>query len=274
MSRTFARAIGVAALSLTVGTACASTKTVEEERAVAKDVERQIRRDLDVLHDRVVDNYIDDIGERIVLAAGPQAFDFSFTVHESDDVNAAAYAGGTIFVTTELILTARNVSELAGVMAHEVGHVSRRHVADNLARAQNAGLVRTAATIAGGILTGTNVGAWAASQLSGAALLGYVNSFSREAESEADAFAVGVLPAAGYDPVGLVTLFETLGNTSGITQTTWRSSHPAPTERAQTAAGLIEAREIPDGLQKTDNGKLEIIQHRIRLLTGKLDKDS
>jgi len=267
-SRSAAR-LGIALVALCV--ACASTPTVQEEREHAKEIERQARVEFDVLHDRVVDNYIDDIGETLVRAAGPQAFDYSFTVVDDEDPNALAAPGGAIFITTQMILTVRNVSELAGVLGHEVGHIVKRHSAQNMVRAKNAGILRNVAVLAAGIFGG-GYAANTADFLTGISALAYINNYSREAESEADAFAVGLLPRAGYEPEGLVSMFETLNNLTGHRKASFASSHPAPADRMEATQALIDASEVPAGLRTTDDGRLEIIQARIRLLTGRTDK--
>jgi predicted Zn-dependent protease len=270
MNSTTRYAMALAALFLLCG--CASTPTVQEERDMAKEVERQARMEFDILHDRVVDQYVDDLGEELLVAAGPQAFDYTFTVIDDPALNAMAAPGGAIFVTTGMILNVRNVSELAGVMGHEIGHVVHRHSADNMVRAQNAGLMQTALVVAAGILGGGGA-ANAANILTGVSALAYINNYGREAESESDAYAVEILPNAGYDPNGIVSMFETIRNETGGRQSSFLSSHPAPQERMDATRALIETQRLSPGLRRDDGGRLEIIQHRIRLLTGATKED-
>ncbi len=267
--RRFVVALAVAAL---VVSGCASKPTVQEERARAGEVARQARMEFDILHDRVVDQYIDAVGEELLAAAGPQAFDYTFTVVDDETLNALAAPGGSIFITTGMILNVRNVSELAGVLGHEIGHIVHRHSADNQVRAQNAGYLNKAATVAAAILLGGGA-ANAANILTGVSALAYINRFGREAESQADVYGVELLPRAGYDPMGIVNMFETLRNETGIQSTSWQSSHPAPQERMDVTRALVEAADLPPGLRKNDGGRLEIIQHRIRLLTGVTEDD-
>lgn len=270
MNLTARYAVALSALFLVAG--CASTPTVQEERDAAKDIERQARKEFDILHDRVVDQYIDALGEELLFAAGPQAFDYSFTVIDDPSLNAMAAPGGAVFVTTGMILNVRNVSELAGVMGHEIGHVVHRHAADNMVRAQNAGVMRTALVLAAGIFGGGGA-ANAADLLTGVSALAYINNYGREAESESDAYAVEILPGARYDPNGIVSMFETLRNESGGRQSSFLSSHPAPQERMDATRALIDSKQLPAGLRRDDGGRLEIIQHRIRLLTGATKED-
>ena len=96
------------------------------------------------------------------------------------------------------------------------------------------------------------------------AAVAYLNQFSREDEQEADAFALEILPRAGYDPNGLLTFFETLQARSGSSG--FFSSHPTTAARIDDAAGRIAAAPLPADLRVSDSGRLEIIQRRIELL--------
>jgi predicted Zn-dependent protease len=102
----------------------------------------------------------------------------------------------------------------------------------------------------------------------GLAGVAYLNSFGREAELEADAFAVEALPRAGYDPTGLVSFFQTLQGESGGTPSDFLSSHPATADRAAAVRAEIDALPPTQGLRVDDNGRLEIIQRRIELVMG------
>ncbi len=264
-----AKATLTAALIFSLG--CATAPSVEQERAEGQRIEQEVRNQAQLLNDHVVDAYVDAIGDKLLRAAGPQPLDYSFTVIENPNLNAFAIAGGAIFIHTGTLLKARNVSELAGVMAHEIGHVAKRHVAQNMARAKNANLFRRTLVQGVAIGTGNRNIANAASVLSGLSAVAYINRFSREAEREADAFAVGLLPLAGYHPTGVADLFETLLNEkshgSGLS---FLNNHPAPRERLNATRALITQGELPPNLRVDDNGRLELIQYRIRCLSGEL----
>lgn len=255
-----------AALALLAGALLAcSTPSLQDEAEIGRKMNAQIYQDLVILHDDTLTTYIDTIGQRLVHAAGPQPYEYTFTVVQDDEINAFAIFGGQIFVHSGLITRTRNVSELAGVLAHEVGHVVHRHMAENLKRQQELGLLRQAAVI-GSVIGGVpNVGA--VDLLSQLSTIGLINSFGREAEAEADIFAVDLLPRAGYDPNGMLTMFEMLKASGGSRPPKFFSDHPATEARIAETAKLIEAKPLAAGLQQSDNGKLEIIQERIRLLT-------
>jgi predicted Zn-dependent protease len=244
---------------------CASL-SVSEERQLASRFERDVRREYRLVRDPVVHDYVDRIGQSIVASAGPQPFAYEFTVVEDPEINAFAGPAGQVYIHSGTLLKARNVSELAGVIAHEVGHVVHRHVAENYGRQQAASMGQQVLVLGTGILAG-GAAAGAANIVSGLGLMATLNSFGREAEREADDFAVATLPRAGYDPHGLPSFFETLIAEGGPETPGFLASHPAPAERLQATRREIDALELPPGLRVDDGGRFEIIQQRVRLLT-------
>jgi predicted Zn-dependent protease len=241
--------------------------TLEEERELGREVEQQARSKFRFVRDEVVVGYVAGLGGALLRAMGPQPFDYDFYVIEDEELNAFAMPGGIIYVHTGLILKARNVSELVGVMGHEIGHVYHRHIAENYRRQRNTGVARGVGVILTGVLLG-GYAAQAADLLTGVGAAAYLNTFSRDHEREADAFAADVLPKAGYDPSGLVTFFATLMRQYGDRAGGFLSSHPATQERIDNANAAIRAQQLPPNLRQEDDGKLEIVQHRIRLLMG------
>lgn len=249
-------------------TSCATPLSIEEERELGADVERQARKEFDFVHDEVIVGYVAALGNDLLRVMGPQPFEYDFYVVRDDELNAFAMPAGSIYVHTGLISKARNVSELVGVMGHEIGHVYHRHVAQNYRRQQTTGLLHTVGVIAAGVLGG-GAAADAVNLLGGIGAMAYLNQFGRDAEREADAFAVRVLPKAGYDPSGITSFFETLKDEYGEQGASFLSSHPATQERIENTRALIRAQDLPGGLRQDDDGRLEIVQHRIRLLAGK-----
>jgi predicted Zn-dependent protease len=240
--------------------------SVSEERRLGYQFEHQMRGELVLLHDRVVNEYVGAMGRDLLRAAGPQPFDYHFYVVQDDEINAFAGPAGHVYIHTETILKARNASELAGVIAHEVGHVALRHIASNYNHQRNTKIGRDLVVAGAGILGGGTM-ASAANLGSGLAAVAYLNNFGRGAEREADTFAVEVLPEAGYHPDGLVTFFETLQHEDGPQAPAFLSSHPTTSDRIETTRASIEALGPRPDLRVNDGGKLEIIQRRIQLLT-------
>ena len=244
------------------------TLSVAEEQELGAEIARDARKQLDFVRDEVIVAYVEQMGRGLVKAAGPQPFQYHFHVVEDPQLNAFAAPAGYIYVNTGTILAAANASELAGVIAHEVGHVALRHIAKNYNKQRGAGILYQLGALGAAIFL-PGAGA-AAAQLGGQlAIVGVLNSFSREAEAEADRFAVEVMPKAGWDPQGLVTFFQTLNaEASGGRPPEFLSSHPTTESRIEATEALIRSEKLPEGLKDSDAGKLEIIQRRIRLVTG------
>jgi predicted Zn-dependent protease len=265
-ARLAARRLGV--LFLAVLTAC-GTLSVDEEKQLGHAAQREVRERFQLMRDRVVVNYIRDLGDSLVEAAEPSAFDFRFYVVEDEEINAFAVPGGAIYIHTGLIQKVDNVAELAGVLAHEIGHVTARHVAHLYRRQRNTGYVAQVFTILVAILTGSQMITNAASLGTGVAATAYLSEFGRDAESESDHLAVETLVRAGYDPNGLVTMFQKLqeeGAGGGGPQ--FLSSHPTAGNRIQEVSAEIAALGPLPPLEESDGGKLEIIQRRIELIYG------
>jgi len=257
---------GAAAFAAIGWLAACGPISVSEEQQLGYRFEQQMRGELVFVYDRVVTDYVRELGGALLRAAGPQPFEYRFYVVEDGEINAFAGPAGHIYVHTETILRARNASELAGVLAHEVGHVVRRHIAQNYNRQRNTQIGRQV-LVAGASVVGGGAIANAAALGTGLAAMSYLNSFGREAEMEADAFAVETMVKAGWDPDGLVTFFEMLLQEDPNSVPTFLSSHPATQDRIEATQAAI-ARLPPTGeLRRDDAGRLGIIQRRIILLT-------
>ncbi len=237
--------------------------SVDQERSLGADFSRSFNRRADLVRNPDVVGYVSVIGERLLREAAPQPFTYRFHVVARDEVNAFAAPAGHIYLYTGTLLKARNVSELAGVIAHEIGHVARRHVAKNFNRALTTNILHQTGVMVAELAGGPEAGR-AIHALGGFAAMGYLNTFSREAENEADAFAVGLMFRSGYDPRGLVTFFETLRKEGGRSAPSFLSSHPATETRIANTRKVIA--QLPEGsaLQTWDGGKLQQIQRILR----------
>lgn len=255
-------------LVLSLATAC-GTLSVDEEKQLGHQVQRQVRDQFTLMRDRVVVNYVRDLGEGLVASARPSPFDFRFFVIEDPALNAFAVPGGAIYVNTGLILNADSVSELVGVIAHEMGHVTARHVAESYNRSRATGVVAQVLTIAIGILTGSSIGAQGGQMATGLAAQAYLSSYTREAEREADQLAIETMVRGGWDPHGMTSMFTKLMEEGGgAHMPQFLSSHPATGERIQNVKIEIQKYGDLPRLRKTDGGRLEIIQKRIELIVG------
>ncbi len=242
-----------------------------EERRLGRKTERELRKEFDFIRDPIVVGYVEQIGRRVVEQTEPQPYDYRFFVVENEEINAFALPAGYVYVHTGTILKARNASELAGVIAHEIGHVALRHTAESYNRERNTGIAHQMLILLAGVFGGSY--AAGAANLGGAvAGRAYLTIYTREHEEAADAFAIEILPKVGIHPEGLVTFFETLSEEGGSKAPVFLSTHPASETRRDAARKLIDGKPLPEGLRDEDGGRLEIIQRRIRLLTGDTEK--
>ena len=243
------------------------TLSIQEEKQLGRQVQASIRQQLTLLRDPVIVNYIRDMGERLVKAAPESPFEPKFYVVEGEDINAFAVPGGAIYIYTGLIEVSGNTAELAGVIAHEIGHVTLRHVAKNARRDRNVGFIAGIMRLAVMVVTGYDP--WI---VPGMVAQAYLAPFSQEAEAESDAQAVDTLIRAGFDPKGLATMFETLKRESGggFRMPQFLQSHPATDNRIKSVNAEIERRGDLSALnlRLDDGGRLEIIQERMDYIIG------
>lgn len=221
-----------------VAAGCAPQVSTQQEVQIGADYSAQINRQLPMLNDRATLNYVNQIGQQLAAIADPRGIRYHFYVVNSDVVNAFALPGGYVYVNRGLIERADNVSEFAGVLAHEIGHVAERHSIEQLQRAQNANL---GLNVLYGVLLGRNPSGveQAGIQVGGGAVFA---GYGRDAEREADAVGVRYMVRAGYNPNGMATFFEELlslqqRQPSRVAQ--WFSTHPTTQERVNNTRAII-----------------------------------
>jgi predicted Zn-dependent protease len=245
------------------------TLSVQEEKQLGYQVQREVRAQFQLLRDPVVVNYVREMGQTLVQASRPSPFEFRFYVVEDEQINAFAIPGGAVYVHTGLIAAASDSAELAGVLAHEIGHVTARHVAHLYRRQRNTGVVAQVVSIVIAIISGNRYIAQGGQLATGVAAQAYLNTYTQDAERDADALAVESMIRADYAPDALVTMLQTLQQEAGagMAMPQFLKSHPATAERIQNVSVLIRAQGSPQGLRRDDR-KLAIIQKRIELIVG------
>ena len=198
-----------------IGSPASSALSLDDEYRIGLQVMRQLRDEGQVIEDPEATEYLQALGSRIVAqATGDSAQKFQFFFVRDDTINAFALPGGFIGVNYGLVLATRNESQLAGVLAHEIAHVTQRHIARRI-RSQGRQSVATMAAILAAILVGASTGSGDAalggiSMAQGAAMQQSIN-FTRANETEADRVGMGFLASAGFDPYGMPDFFETMG---------------------------------------------------------------
>lgn len=254
--------------TLALALSACGTLSVQEEKQMGAQAQAQLRKQLTMVRDPVTNKYVRDLGASLASAARPSPFEFRFYVVEDETLNAFAIPGGAMYVNTGLLLNVKNASELAGVLSHEMGHVTARHVAQMANRGRNTGFVANFFYLLIAILTGNPYLANAGGLAGSVAGSAYMNTYTRDAEREADALAVETMVHAGWNPEGMVTMFETLAAESGgFDGPQFLASHPATEERIENVQRDI-AKYPGSNKLKTDDGKLPIIQERLKLIIG------
>jgi predicted Zn-dependent protease len=201
-----------------IGTPSDSIWTPNDEFQIGSMVLRQLRDSGEILEDPEVSEYVQAIGGQLAAHAQEGSVRFTFNVVKDPSINAFAVPGGFVFINAGLILATTSESELAAVLAHEISHVTQRHIARSIQQQSRASLVSTAAMLAailvGAVSGNSNVGMAGVVAGQSAAMQQQLN-FSRENEIEADRVGITVMAAAGYDPYAMATMFETMGRHSG-----------------------------------------------------------
>jgi predicted Zn-dependent protease len=193
---------------------CADAMTTEEEKKLGKKVLLEIEKEADFVRDLNIQTFIEKVGYSLVDQVGPNPFEFKFYVINGLDPNAFAVPGGYIFVTTGLIVLAENEQEVAGVLSHEIAHITQRHIAKMIERSKRLNLATLAAMLAG-ILAGRGGAGSQASVAMATATAGALTlKYTREIETDADQNGLHYLIKAGYDPNGMINFFKRIQRVS------------------------------------------------------------
>jgi len=233
---------------------CAYAMTTEEEKKLGKKVLLEIEREADLMRDLNIQTFIEKVGYSLVDQVGPTPFEFKFYVVKAIDPNAFAIPGGYIFVTTGLIVLAENEQEIAGVLSHEIAHVTQRHVAQLIEKSTRLNIASMAAMLAAMLAgrggAGSQAGAAMATATAGALTLKY----TREIEADADLNGLHYMIKAGYDPSGMITFFKRIQRVSlemAPNIPPYLLDHPAVEARISLLENLLQMGAKPAGPFKT-----------------------
>jgi beta-barrel assembly-enhancing protease len=238
--------------------------STQQEMQMGQEYSQAIARQLPLVNDGAVLRYLNNLG-RSIAQQGNRNIPYTFYIVDAPQVNAFAVPGGHIYLNRGLIERTRNESELAGVLAHEIGHVEHRHGIDQMERAQSANVALTAAYVLMG-----RAPSGIEEAIIGVGGQAYFARHSREAENEADATAVNLLVRSGINPNGLPSFFQVLlqeQQRQPGTVEQWFSTHPLTTDRVANTQALIN--RIPQAnLQRlrTNSNEYTAMQNRLRQL--------
>ncbi|MFV0282291.1 MAG: M48 family metalloprotease [Castellaniella sp.] len=216
------------------------------ERALGQAIMEQGRQDPTYVNDLDINQYLTMLGRRLAARA-PQALTQDITVFAVRDpsINAFALPGGFIGVHSGLVVGAQSESELAGVLAHEIGHVMQRHIARGISQQSQGTGIMVAALIGAllAALAGQGDLAMGVATFGQAAAIDQQLGFSRSAEQEADRAGLQMMRQAGFEPQGMLAMFRRLMNASRLNEGSgggYASTHPLSIQRLSDIENRIE----------------------------------
>jgi predicted Zn-dependent protease len=255
----------------TLGDADREGLTPVVERRLGERIMRDIRRDMDYLDDVAVSEYLNNFGDKLIAVRpevrGEAGYDYYFFAIRNPVLNAFALPGGFIGVHSGLILAAQSESELASVLAHEIGHVAQRHIARMLGQQKQNSMIQLASFVLGALTARASSDGAMAAMMGGTgyAIQRQLN-FSRDAEREADRIGLQLLTEGGYETSGMVAFFGRLQNASrnySSNMPSYLMTHPLTTERIADIESRIRGQRYR---QYADNVDFQFVRARVRVL--------
>lgn len=240
--------------------------TVKDEIELGKKFRVLVKSRLPIIEDPEIADYVRELVARLQAVIPPQPFPFETSVVLDNNMNAFATPGGYVFVYTGLLLNLENESEVAGVLAHELAHVTQRHVAKRIEAAQKVSLLSMAGLLAG-LLLGKGEAKDAMLFGTAAATQAAMLNYSRTDEREADQMGMQYLIKAGFSPWGLPGAFKHIQNQQwrsggGVPQ--YLSTHPDVQQRIQYLSNQVRLLPAAQREIKDDNTRFRRIQTLIR----------
>ena len=240
-----------------------------QEAQIGRAIMRSIRQSGQLVEDPQITEYINDIGHRIAAQTNDGDHQFTFFVVNDPRINAFALPGGYIGVHTGLIDASRSEDELAGVIAHEIAHVTQRHIARSIHASSRQSILSTALML-GALILGAAGGDADAMQAGMAVAQGTAAqqqiNFTRSNEHEADRIGIGALAAAGFDPHGMSSFFEVMSrqqlSAPDERMPEFLRTHPVTTTRI--AEARTRAAEYPR-VRSDDSVSYGITRARLRV---------
>lgn len=260
-----------------IGNPAGTAITKGDEYRMGAMIVKQLRDQNVIIDDPEVNEYLQSIGSRIAAQTPDGGRQFHFFAVREATINAFALPGGFIGVNYGTVLATKNESELASVMAHEIAHVTQRHIARTV-RAQGRQSITAAAAILAAILVGAMAGGsgdamqGAIAVAQGAAAQQQIN-FTRANENEADRVGISFLANAGFDPQAMPSFFETLSRRSGLAGIyvpEMIQSHPVTSNRiAESRSRALQY----DHVKVSESASYGLIRERLRVITAPRDTD-
>jgi predicted Zn-dependent protease len=253
LATTLLTACGTNVINPVTGQNERSAMTETQEVVEGKKGHEEVLKEYGVLKNTKLQAYVNDIGQKLAKQSQRANLQWTFTVLDSPEINAFALPGGYVYVTRGIMVYMESEADLAGVIGHEIGHVTARHGAQRATRQQNAGIGVFAANVLGLLLEVGGVGG-ASNVLGGvaqSAAAGYVAKYGREQELQADGLGAEYLSRVQFDPRNMIDVINVLKNQERFAadlakaegraapaQNSWLASHPSNDQRLETITQL------------------------------------
>lgn len=245
-------------------------RLVMDERAEIAEGQKgheQVMQEYGVYNNPAVQSYVNNLGQRLASQSHRSNLTWHFTVLDSPEINAFALPGGYVYVTRGIMAYMESEADLAGVMGHEIGHVTAKHGAQRATKQQDAGLGVFAASILGAVLEsqGVSGAGQMASTISQNVAAGYIASYGREQELQADGLGAEYLSRSQYNPTNMIDVIRVLEQQEKFAQDqarlagkdvsdapSWLSSHPSNAQRLADIQRLATQYKKPGSSYKDD----------------------
>lgn len=257
-----------------IGSSANSIITPEQERMIGADMYHSLRRDSLVLDDPQLSDWLETVGFRLAAHSDRPDLDYNFFLVRSPQINAFAAPGGFVGLNAGLVTTAETEDEVAAVVAHEIAHVTQRHIVRAVERMQTVSLPILLGTL-GAVIAAQSAGSGDAAEaaiVSGSALMQQqVINFTRHNEYEADRVGIHTLARAGYEPRAMATFFWRLQRASrsdgqGVPE--FLRTHPVTTTRISEAKDRAERVTRYDQTGVDEPDRFLLMRERARVLGG------
>ena len=241
------------AVGVSLALSACATVTVEDEVQAGSGLDQQVRQQIGTVTDSPVSPFVEELGLRLAGYAEPNPYRFRFAVIDQAEPNAFAAPGGYVYVSRGLLTLVESEDELAGVLGHEISHVTRRHHVRQAQRSILPGILSVPGRVVG--VVNEDVGRVMTSPLDA-----YVAGYSRSQETEADTVGMGVAARAGYEPGALALILDRIEDTATMLsgqqrQASWTDTHPTTPDRVaniEQRGAQLEVAQVPPLMANRD----------------------
>ncbi|MCP4665284.1 MAG: M48 family metalloprotease [Deltaproteobacteria bacterium] len=226
--------------------------SVEEEKKMGREFLAKVREHFEFVEDDFATQYIDDLGQYLTAPVQTKHFPFNFYIVKDSSLNAFAGPGGHIFIFSGLVEAADRADELASVIAHEIGHVTSRHLAQRIKLGRKIGLATMAGVLAGALIGG-EIGAAVMAGTMAAGIQTQLH-YSRNDERQADHLSFKYMQPAGFDPAGMIAVLQEMekGRWLGSDKVPpYLLTHPAGPERMADLDTMLSHGAAPPPKKET-----------------------